>query len=100
MGCTGCTDGELRRPHLIGPRAAGPRALGPTAAAPLALAACAVGALAVGAVAIGRIAVGKAVVRELEAGDVHIRSLTVERIEVAGETWPKADGTAPPEVYG
>lgn len=81
---------EWRKPRVIGPRAVGPRALAPTAAAPVAVAACAVGALAVGAVAIGRLAVDRAVVRQLEAGDVRIRSLTVDRLEVAGRTWPDA----------
>jgi hypothetical protein len=49
-----------------------------------AVGAAAVGALAVGAVAIGRVVVGKAVLRQLEAGEVRIRSLSVDEFRIGG----------------
>jgi len=97
---TRCGKSGDRGAQVIGPTAMGPRALGPTVAAPVALAACAVGAVAVGAMAIGRLAVAKAVVRELEAGDVRIRSLAVDHLEVAGERWPGPAASASPGAYG
>jgi hypothetical protein len=54
------------------------------AAGAIATALVALGAGAVGAMAIGRLAIGKAAVRQLQAGDVHIRSLSVDELRVAG----------------
>jgi hypothetical protein len=51
------------------------------------LGATALGAVAIGALAIGRLAIGRAVVRHLEAGQVHIRSLTVDELRLAGRPW-------------
>ena len=70
---------------VTGAEIVGPRLLGPAAMAPLSLAACAVGALA-----IGRVAIANAVIRKLSAGEVEIRWLKVQELEVSGRRWPEA----------
>ena len=80
--------GDLSRPRVVGPVAVGPVAVASLALGSLAIGAVAVGAIAVGAVAIGRLVVRKAVLRELEAGNVHIRTLAVDELEVGGRRWP------------
>lgn len=64
----------------------------------LAVGAAALGAFAVGALAIGRLAVAKAVIKELEAGRVHLRSLTVDELHVAGASWPPASSDELPRL--
>ncbi len=68
---------------VTGGQISGPRILGPTAMAPLAIAACAIGALA-----IGRLAIANAVNKKLQAEEIEIGSLTVDRLEVGGQRWP------------
>jgi hypothetical protein len=42
----------------------------------------------VGALTVGRIAIANAVIRKLNAGEVEIRTLRVQELEVGGRQWP------------
>jgi hydroxymethylpyrimidine/phosphomethylpyrimidine kinase len=67
-----------RRYEVTSARAQGAGAVGAAA-----IGALAAGAVAVGAIAIGRLAIDRAVIRQLEAGHVHIHSLEVDELTVS-----------------